>query len=91
VSIPGTLTVFSAALDGAVLHPKLVVADLKMALLGSANITGRGLSMNLAICAQPLETDKIAHCTLFITLIFRPFQEMADMLGSATSMHVGAL
>jgi hypothetical protein len=44
-----------------------------------------------AICAQPLETDKIAHCALFITLIFRPFQEMADMLGSAASIHVGAL
>jgi hypothetical protein len=29
----------------------------------------------LAICAQPLETDKIARCALFITLIFRPFQK----------------
>jgi hypothetical protein len=28
-----------------------------------------------AICAQPLKTDKIAHCALFIPLIFRPFQK----------------
>jgi len=28
-----------------------------------------------AICAQPLKTDKIAHCALFIPLIFRRFQK----------------
>jgi len=41
-----------------------------------------------AFCAQPIETDKIAHYAFFIALIFRPFQEIADMLGLAASMHM---
>jgi hypothetical protein len=62
-----------------------VLAVDSQAALGTPPVSG------WAICAKPLETDKIAHCALFITLIFRPFQEMADMLGSAASIHVGAL
>lgn len=44
--LPGNLTVYSSAFDTVLLHPKLIVADSKDALLGSANITGRALSIN---------------------------------------------
>lgn len=33
--------------EGAALHPKLVVVDEKVALVGSANLTGRGLDVNM--------------------------------------------
>lgn len=44
--LTGSLTVYSAAAETVLLHPKLLVVDSRLALLGSANITGRGLSMN---------------------------------------------
>ncbi len=47
LSVQGKLTVFNVKADaGLLVHSKLIVADQSIALLGSANLTNRGLDAN---------------------------------------------
>lgn len=43
----GKLAVYTAPADGVLLHLKVVVADQRRGVLGSANLTGKGLAGNL--------------------------------------------
>lgn len=48
---PGRLTVYTTAPDGVLLHLKIVVADSRKGLVGSANLTGKGLGSNVEVGA----------------------------------------
>ncbi len=45
----GTLTIYSAQMEKGLLHAKIVVADRKWGVLGSANLTDPGLRWNVEI------------------------------------------
>lgn len=46
-NVPGKLSVYTTSSQGILLHLKVVVADGRRGLVGSANITGKGLGNNL--------------------------------------------
>jgi len=48
---PGQLAVYTAAPEGVLLHLKIVVADGRTGLVGSANLTGKGLVGNVEVGA----------------------------------------
>ena len=50
--LPGTLTIFTAvAVPQVLLHSKIVAVDSKWAIVGSANVTGKGFGKNLEVGA----------------------------------------
>ena len=48
---PGRLAVYTTAPDGVLLHLKIVVADSRKGLVGSANLTEKGLGRNVEVGA----------------------------------------
>ena len=48
---PGRLTVYTTPPHGALLHMKIVIADDERGIVGSANITGKGLGDNIEVGA----------------------------------------
>jgi hypothetical protein len=43
----------------------------------------------MAFCAHPLEKVKITHLEFFNALKYNAFEEIANMLGLATTTHIG--
>jgi phosphatidylserine/phosphatidylglycerophosphate/cardiolipin synthase-like enzyme len=49
---PGRLAVYTTAPEGVLLHLKIAVADRHRGLVGSANLTGKGLGSNVEVGAR---------------------------------------
>jgi phosphatidylserine/phosphatidylglycerophosphate/cardiolipin synthase-like enzyme len=63
---PGSLTIYSSREDAVLLHPKIIVVDGMAAVVGSANLTGAGMTRNFeaGVVLGPLEAQEIERIVL---------------------------
>jgi len=66
VGLPGSLTIHSSREDAVLLHPKIIVVDSEAAVVGSANLTGAGMTRNFeaGVVLGPLGAREIERVVL---------------------------
>ena len=80
VGLPGSLGVYSAKqASGVLLHSKLVIADSMQGIVGSANLTGRGLGRNLETGVKvgqiaAIEIERVIARALAADLLVRVYK-----------------
>ncbi|HET9899321.1 MAG TPA: phospholipase D-like domain-containing protein [Streptosporangiaceae bacterium] len=67
----------------ATLHAKLVAADERIALLGSANLTGKALAHNLEVGVIIWDSDVVCRMVRHFSALMRPGAEILTPSGAA--------